>query len=453
MSSAEDRYQTIHVTHAAEAIAVLLDIRRHSAFLFRGQRDRDWPLGVAHKIGDGWENTPKAKTEEKGSKEDKIAQEMKDLEDQALADPSTAQNDGVRTYWKSKSVHKKIDRILQQFIKHSEHEGDNRIVYPCDAPSRHLKSEQWWRNLFFAHHYGLNTALLDWTTNPLVALYFAVENSITDLDDKEDIRGAVYAIKVKGNPGESDMPGKRWHNFDEVFRKFPLGEFCPFWIMINPPRTTDRIVRQSGKFSYHPSVYDHVLLDSKNDKWGGAQGLHKDDEALIKVVIGDGRTNPTAEIRRALRIMNIHRASLFPDFDGVAAYLNDEWNDMVSRDEDVSQEGSSEVSGCVKTVQNKLSSLFPDKQWAQHRESLEFDNEPKLQDDSGQYSHPDNNIEPPNGHEDDMAEPPEYEEPQRVAIELECNLEIQGESGRISHVTNSMEPADVGEKDVPETAE
>jgi len=157
--------------------------------------------------------------------------------------------------------------------------------------------------MFYAQHHGLRTRLLDWTTNPLVGLYFAVEKVFSRLDDEKDY-GAVWAIRVREEdfrtPEEAGDPAK-----------------LERWIMVNPPPITHRIVRQSGKFSFHPIGHDGNLQDAK---------ARNKQEALVKVVLTErGRKNPTSEIRRELGIMNVHHAALFPDADGVASFINEEW--------------------------------------------------------------------------------------------------------------------------------
>jgi hypothetical protein len=90
--------------------------------------------------------------------------------------------------------------------------------------------------------------------------------------------------------------------------------------MINPPPVTKRIVRQSGKFSYHPPE-DCGFLDQEPRRY--------DDEKLVKVLLrGENGENPSRKVRQQLGIMNVHHASLFPDADGVAKFVNEEWPDI-----------------------------------------------------------------------------------------------------------------------------
>jgi hypothetical protein len=301
-SNSINNYLTLEVNCATEAIAILLELRKQHFFSFRGQRNTTWNLGP-HKIKNNqWENKPKEMLWEDAKRKD---------EENLLRTYSVEEE---KKYWRGKSVRYHINENLQQFLRYGK-----EII-----PGKFNDSD-WWNNIIFAQHYGLKTLLLDWTSNPLVALYFAVENIISSEDD--DCNGAVYAIKVK-----SEGNGKRWYNFSDVKQLWGTGELCPYWIMINPDLNNDRIIRQSGKFTYHPSIDDRELID--NPKNRNSNVKLAPDEALVKIIISPkcGKNNPTAEIRHALGIMNIHHGSLFPDCEGVAHFINQEWRTIATED-------------------------------------------------------------------------------------------------------------------------
>lgn len=143
----------------------------------------------------------------------------------------------------------------------------------------------WWEWLAIAQHHGLGTRLLDWTANPLAALFFAVESQESHGDS------AVWCYHHEG---------KSWMS-EENRDPFQIREVTSFW----PPHVTPRITVQAGCFTAHPEP-----PAPDDDHWRG-------DRVRIRITKG-ARHN----LRRALAKVGVTKAALFPDLEGIAATTN-----------------------------------------------------------------------------------------------------------------------------------
>ncbi|MCL4274161.1 MAG: FRG domain-containing protein [Anaerolineales bacterium] len=167
----------------------------------------------------------------------------------------------------------KIDLIdwEREFLKRFREQS---IAYVNPIPSNN------WEWLMVAQHHGMHTRLLDWTGNPLVALYFACEKDF-------EKRGRIYRI--------SEIPAIN-----------PETQPDPFSVsedyIVRPPHITPRIAAQSANFTV-----------SKNP----IKPLQSGGKYHTIIVPGNKKKDLLDELNK----YGINYATLFPGLDGVSKKL------------------------------------------------------------------------------------------------------------------------------------
>jgi predicted kinase len=160
------------------------------------------------------------------------------------------------------------------------------------------ETERRWNILVLAQHFGVPTRLLDWTANPLVALFFALEQcspadtpavfAITRIAQSATVGGIARKKPRKGDPEAGKLVNREppYYGYHKV-------------VLLNPPNIDGRVTAQSSLLSISKSPSDPIEFDVRIDINPSAR-----DKILIDL---DG--------------IGINRMTLFPDMEGTGAYL------------------------------------------------------------------------------------------------------------------------------------
>ena len=171
-------------------------------------------------------------------------------------------------------------------------ENHTTFLDPASHPLRMDKCN------FLMQHHGLPTRLLDWTTSPLVALYFAV------CDDKKDnIDACIWQL----DPSQLN----HFYGYNEPIVKCKNKHFTQMsgeTLAIHAPYTNLRMMAQRSEFTLH-AHYDAI------DSAVSASVFLKKITISKKI---------KRELRSKLNSLGINRGTLFPDLDNIARTVADD---------------------------------------------------------------------------------------------------------------------------------
>ncbi|MFZ6009046.1 MAG: FRG domain-containing protein [Bacteroidota bacterium] len=203
------------------------------------------------------------------------------------------------TLYRGQTLDKTLLPKIARYDLPDVEETEREMIEDFQRRSIHLIDYQpgnSWDWLALAQHHGMATRLLDWTENPLIALWFSMSPKLEDMNVDYSVVWGFNAPKediVISTDDKDPFKG----GVTKIFK---------------PNHITKRISAQFGWFTIHKSdSKKHFVPFEKNEQYS---------RKLFKIKI-DSRC--FAECKRRLHSFGINSASMYPDVDGLAKHV--EW--------------------------------------------------------------------------------------------------------------------------------
>lgn len=206
------------------------------------------------------------------------------------------------------------------------------------CPNEFPKNNTTLENMVKMQHYSLPTRLLDITSNPLVALYFACSSEMDSVgelilfkkdkakrvedyelklsvlsnfgiigritDDQEDI---INTCKILKRNIVRELP-----EYSNEINQIDLADLLTTSVFYSPPMNNQRIVKQSGSFILCSQAAKDSEIYNYRDFWD-------DTKRLILYIKPDSKR----KILKELEKFNINEASMFPEIEHIAKHIKD----------------------------------------------------------------------------------------------------------------------------------